>query len=199
MSKNWDYTQIREYCLEKPKKSILAPDDPLICKICLRNMMEVILLNCHHMVTCISCTVTQTHCPMCRVPINKALRVFLHVDDTELDFKPNTNSYQEIKNLAMIWFAEFNAAARRPAEDNAAKENTAKDVASTDIAAKENAAKDNAARNNKLVLCKICRKNEISVVYLKCRHVVSCYECAIIRNDCPVCHTYYFGLLQVYL
>jgi len=151
---------------------------------------------------------------MCRVPINKALRVFLHIDDTELDFKPRENLMKELKIVAEIWFADFNAYKRNATKENVAtaiagKENAATDIAAkenaaTDIAAKENAAMDiaakkNAARPDSRVLCKICRKNEMSVVYLKCRHIVCCYECAIMRNVCPVCHTFYFGLLRVYL
>lgn len=53
--------------------------------------------------------------------------------------------------------------------------------------------------NDENGLCLVCREEEISVIFMPCRHVHACYKCAIKKNNCPLCLTYYFALLQVFL
>ncbi|VVC46145.1 BIR repeat,Zinc finger, RING/FYVE/PHD-type,Zinc finger, RING-type [Cinara cedri] len=49
------------------------------------------------------------------------------------------------------------------------------------------------------MLCKMCRKEEISVAFVPCRHVVCCFECAVKNVSCCVCSTPFYALIQVYL
>lgn len=36
-------------------------------------------------------------------------------------------------------------------------------------------------------LCKICFEDELCIVFLPCRHIIACVDCAIALTDCPVC------------
>lgn len=121
----------------------------MLCKVCSKEKLEVVFLQCHHFVSCIQCAMTQNFCIICKLPINNILRVFLCtiLSKTEMDIG-------ELK-----------------------------------LESKEKIG---------ATLCKVCYKNEISVVLLPCKHVHSCYKCATKRNDCPECETKYFGLLEVY-
>lgn len=121
----------------------------MLCKICLREKVDVIFLHCHHLISCINCAVTQNLCGICREPISVYMRVFIRVD-------------HRIKGLNRYLF-------------------------------------DMNFMNDEKGLCMVCRKEEISVVFLPCRHVNACYKCAIKKNRCPICFTSYFALLQVFL
>lgn len=41
--------------------------------------------------------------------------------------------------------------------------------------------------NNKATLCKICYEKEIGIVFLPCRHMVACVDCAPSLENCAVC------------
>lgn len=36
-------------------------------------------------------------------------------------------------------------------------------------------------------LCKICYNAEMSIVFLPCKHMVSCGNCASVLDTCPIC------------
>jgi E3 ubiquitin-protein ligase XIAP len=40
---------------------------------------------------------------------------------------------------------------------------------------------------NTMHLCKICLKNEVKIVFEKCRHAVSCKTCVLRIHSCPIC------------
>lgn len=105
--------------------------EELACQICKTNIVQVVMLNCHHATTCIQCTAPLTSCPTCGVKITRVLSVRLYLTK----YFPG--------------------------------------------------------------LCRICHVKYLSVVYLGCRHFVSCYDCAIEKNTCAVCNKFYFGLLSV--
>lgn len=50
-------------------------DDDL-CKICMENVIDCVLLDCGHMVSCIKCGKRLAECPMCRQNIVRVIRVF---------------------------------------------------------------------------------------------------------------------------
>lgn len=52
--------------------------DSMLCKICLKEKLEVVFLHCHHLISCVQCATTQTTCGLCRKEISISLRVFLH-------------------------------------------------------------------------------------------------------------------------
>ena len=52
---------------EPPGESEL--DEHLACKICMLAKFEIVLVPCHHISTCSSCTCAIKHCPICRAPI----------------------------------------------------------------------------------------------------------------------------------
>uniref|UniRef100_A0A0B7AYB5 RING-type domain-containing protein n=1 Tax=Arion vulgaris TaxID=1028688 RepID=A0A0B7AYB5_9EUPU len=45
-----------------------------------------------------------------------------------------------------------------------------------------------ALRSN--LICKICMDKEVRIVFLPCGHLVSCQECAVALQDCPVCRSH---------
>lgn len=47
-----------------------------ICKICMDNAIDCVLLNCGHMVSCVKCGKVLAECPICRQNIVKVVRVF---------------------------------------------------------------------------------------------------------------------------
>lgn len=47
-----------------------------VCKICMDNAIDCVLLNCGHMVSCVKCGKVLAECPICRQNIVKVVRVF---------------------------------------------------------------------------------------------------------------------------
>lgn len=48
------------------------------------------------------------------------------------------------------------------------------------------------------VLCKLCKKNQMGAVFLPCKHVYTCIECANSLEKCPICSSGIFATLPVY-
>ena len=46
-----------------------------VCKVCLTERLEMIFMDCGHLVTCSSCAQRCERCPMCRAPIRAVMRV----------------------------------------------------------------------------------------------------------------------------
>lgn len=57
----------------------LSFDDAVdnMCKICFNNELSAVFVKCGHMVACMECAVTLTHCAVCRQPIVGTVRAFL--------------------------------------------------------------------------------------------------------------------------
>ncbi|VVC29531.1 Zinc finger, RING-type,Zinc finger, RING/FYVE/PHD-type,BIR repeat [Cinara cedri] len=53
--------------------------------------------------------------------------------------------------------------------------------------------------SNKQILCKICRKEEMAVVFMPCKHIYACVKCTIQIGECPICTKPIYYTLQVYL
>ena len=47
--------------------------------------------------------------------------------------------------------------------------------------------------------CQLCVTENVSVVLLSCRHVVTCFACTLKIKDCPVCRTPIFASIDIYL
>jgi len=50
-----------------------------------------------------------------------------------------------------------------------------------------------------LMICKVCHQEEMAAVFLPCRHVYTCVECAKEMDDCPICAENVFAFIQLYL
>jgi len=50
-------------------------------------------------------------------------------------------------------------------------------------------ARSTPETGNERLTCKICLTNEISAVFLDCGHFVSCIDCAIRIDHCPICRS----------
>lgn len=48
-----------------------------LCKICMDSEVEIVLLPCGHLVTCINCSHSLADCPLCRQAIRATVRTFL--------------------------------------------------------------------------------------------------------------------------
>jgi len=53
-----------------------AANDTDICKICMESIIDCVLLECGHMVSCIKCGKQLAECPICRQNVVRVLRVF---------------------------------------------------------------------------------------------------------------------------
>lgn len=51
-------------------------DEADLCKICMESLIDCVLLDCGHMVSCIKCGKRLAECPMCRQNIVRVIRVF---------------------------------------------------------------------------------------------------------------------------
>lgn len=51
-------------------------DEDDLCKICMESLIDCVLLDCGHMVSCIKCGKRLAECPMCRQNIVRVIRVF---------------------------------------------------------------------------------------------------------------------------
>jgi len=49
------------------------------------------------------------------------------------------------------------------------------------------------------LLCKICKKEEMQLVFLSCRHVYSCVKCGSNLENCPLCQKPILATIQIYL
>ncbi|XP_025203225.1 putative inhibitor of apoptosis [Melanaphis sacchari] len=49
------------------------------------------------------------------------------------------------------------------------------------------------------MLCKICYKEKIKVVFVPCGHAIACIECALNINYCAICRYPFHNLMRVYL
>ncbi|KAJ7294346.1 hypothetical protein O6H91_Y264400 [Diphasiastrum complanatum] len=47
--------------------------------------------------------------------------------------------------------------------------------------------------------CKVCRRNDVSVLLLPCRHLCLCKECEATLDSCPLCRSFKSASVQVYL
>lgn len=54
-------------------------------------------------------------------------------------------------------------------------------------------------RKSNPILCKVCKKEEMQIVFLLCKHVYACVKCASKMHKCPVCAVTFIGTVQVYL
>lgn len=50
-----------------------------------------------------------------------------------------------------------------------------------------------------LLACIICRKEEMSAVFVPCTHIACCEECAVKTKACPVCLDTYLYYLPVFM
>lgn len=55
--------------------------DSMLCKICFKEKLEVLLLPCGHIIACIQCAVTIEQCAICRLPFDLSLRVYIYPTD----------------------------------------------------------------------------------------------------------------------
>ncbi|CAI9092943.1 OLC1v1028319C3 [Oldenlandia corymbosa var. corymbosa] len=54
-----------------------------------------------------------------------------------------------------------------------------------------------AVRGN--MICRTCKKKEVSVLLMPCRHLCLCIDCEGLVSVCPVCQMFTTGSVQVYL
>ena len=50
--------------------------DSELCKICMEHLIDCVLLECGHMVTCTQCGKQMAECPICRQYVVRVVRVF---------------------------------------------------------------------------------------------------------------------------
>ncbi|VDI45901.1 Hypothetical predicted protein [Mytilus galloprovincialis] len=51
--------------------------ETLMCKICMDNSANVVIMPCGHFTSCLQCSSELTNCPQCRVGISSRIKVFL--------------------------------------------------------------------------------------------------------------------------
>lgn len=54
----------------------LNEDDDNLCRICMDAVIDCVLLECGHMVTCTKCGKRMSECPICRQYVVRAVHVF---------------------------------------------------------------------------------------------------------------------------
>ena len=67
---------------------------------------------------------------------------------------------------------------------------------------KENEVKELLEENQRLrgnMTCKICLDASVDTLFLPCRHLVSCEECASAVKSCPLCRTLIIGTVKTFL
>lgn len=69
--------------------------DPVLCKICYKDKMEVAFIPCGHVIACIQCAITLDQCAICRNPFNMVMRVYIYSEqDKRKDQVPPCSSSQ---------------------------------------------------------------------------------------------------------
>ena len=58
--------------------AINAPNQELnICKICMDNQIAIVFLPCGHLISCVSCSIALSKCPLCRERIRGTVKSYL--------------------------------------------------------------------------------------------------------------------------
>lgn len=70
----------------------------VLCKICLKEKIEVFFIPCGHAITCIQCAVTLEQCAICRQNLKMMMRVFVYISE-EKDNYPNKLACLSSKDL----------------------------------------------------------------------------------------------------
>lgn len=73
--KKFSVTSLRLYLADGEKGPLMINDDNL-CRICMDAMIDCVLLECGHMVTCTKCGKRMNECPICRQYVVRAVHVF---------------------------------------------------------------------------------------------------------------------------
>lgn len=47
--------------------------------------------------------------------------------------------------------------------------------------------------------CNTCGKEKMSVVFIPCKHISNCFECAVKNTECLTCNKTFYALIQVYI
>lgn len=47
------------------------------CRICFESEYNIVFIPCGHMMTCAKCAFVMNHCPVCRIPLENKIRVYL--------------------------------------------------------------------------------------------------------------------------
>jgi len=77
-----EINQVEEASVATPSESTSTSakksnvDDLDLCKICMESLVDCVLLDCGHMVSCTKCGKRLAECPMCRQNIVRVIRVF---------------------------------------------------------------------------------------------------------------------------
>jgi len=69
MSKGWQLTKLNLFSLD-------YEEEEKICKVCMDEVIDCVLLECGHMVTCMICSKKITECPICRQHVARIVKVF---------------------------------------------------------------------------------------------------------------------------
>lgn len=68
--------------------------DSMLCKICLKEEMEAVVVMCGHVFACIHCIVILDHCAICRKPAELVMRVKIYMNNNngnDLSQGPDTS------------------------------------------------------------------------------------------------------------
>lgn len=57
-------------------KDSKGPNEGDLCKICMDSLIDCVLLECAHMVSCVKCGKQLAECPICRRNVVRVVRVF---------------------------------------------------------------------------------------------------------------------------
>jgi hypothetical protein len=61
---------------EAQKLSLEEISDENLCKICMEQAIDCVLLECGHMISCVACGKRLSECPICRQYVVRAVRIF---------------------------------------------------------------------------------------------------------------------------
>lgn len=141
----------KNYCLSQQNDKSTVPDS-MLCKICYKEEINIAFIPCGHLIACIECAMTITHCAVCRHPFSSAMKVYIYMD-------PEQDEDQLPCSLPQC------------SDDEPSDQ----------------------------MLCKVCRKEEMEVAFIPCKHVYTCVKCATEMHECPVCSEEICATMQVYL
>ncbi|GAB1602335.1 hypothetical protein Ahia01_000512600 [Argonauta hians] len=101
---------------------------------------------------------------------------------------PNCDFIQDMKEATMT--ENISASSKASKNSSADLRNSTEVLQDDDLIAENCELKQD-------ILCKICMTQEITVVFVPCRHLISCLECGFALSKCPRCHQLIKGLVKV--
>lgn len=209
--------------LDSSQQNLNTIPDSVLCKICFKYEINVVVIPCCHAAQCAYCVMALKDCAICRNSFRMTMKVHIYRDESSA---VNPNHFPCSSSQSGISKPKFNLDPCEVRRSESNEENPNQLSRSSSQSAlpvctlNQNLCKvdENESNEENLIslplkssqpgvskptsnqnLCKVCDKAEMGAVFIPCGHIYACFNCSSEMHNCPVCTDTFFGMMQVYL